>query len=749
MEQVTAKISGIVYSNKSTGFHVLKVDSDGDLITIKGSFPGVPLSVGLKIIAKGDYETHPTYGRQLNATQCQVIHEKGRAGIVQYLISHVNSIGPVTAARLYDAFGDDLINVLEKEPDKIRSLSFLTANQSEAIINEWSTSNQVRNATIFLSDLGLSASQIKSVFTKHGSSNKIKEIIENNPYVICDCAGIGFVTADQVAQKLGIPCDSIIRSKAFVYSAIREMSFMDGHMFVTIAQIKDFISKIFKRNPIRPFSHGEYVSDSHIYESIKLLKEEDLIVDHDGNFYTTFNYNFETKSADKLSRMLMGSGLDIGVLEKILAEFQEKSKVDLSDDQKKAFLLLAQSKVCVITGFPGTGKTTMISAFVYLFEKLGLTFNLMSPTGIAAKRLSQVTGKAASTIHRSLGYQPDGTWTFTDANKFISDAIIVDEMSMVDSAIFYRLISSLKNDTFLIMVGDHAQLPSVGAGNVLKSLISSSEVPHVSLSKIYRQGKTSDIVTVSHSILNGTKINTSFNKDSECVFINIHKDDVIDEVRKLASKLKEKEKTFQVIAPVYDGDLGVNVLNDELREVLNTEYDPTQKNKSIRINSSDLHIGDRVMIIKNDYERMIFNGEVGKVTSISLRDDKVQVKIFNWFDYESPTPSYVDKIMTFKVEEARTSLKVAYACTAHKYQGQEIDYVIMPMTHKYGIMLYKNLLYTALTRAKKKVFIIGEISAFEHGITVDRDLSRNSNLTSMIHQSYKITTADHVHEILW
>jgi exodeoxyribonuclease V alpha subunit len=355
----------------------------------------------------------------------------------------------------------------------------------------------------------------------------------------------------------------------------------------------------------------------------------------------------------------------------------------------------------------------------------------MSPTGIAAKRLSQVTGKPASTIHRALGYKTDGTWEFNASNKFQVSAVICDEASMLDIQVFYRLVSALPDNVILIFVGDSAQLPSVGAGYVLKHMTKCNSVPHVSLTRIYRQDKKSDIITVAHSMLKGEPINTEFNRNSEFIFLRYQKQQVVEEICKLVTLMKNKESNFQVIAPMYDGELGVNNLNIKLREVLNPEF-ISGKAAEIASGSVNFYEGDRVMITKNDYDRMVFNGDVGKIQRISIRNDEVEVKIFEWFDQESSIPKFTDKVFKFKVEEVRTKLRVAYACSVHRCQGNEFDYVILPMTMQYGIMLYTNLVYTAITRAKKKVFVIGDHNAFVHAVSNNREIVRNSDLSGLI-----------------
>lgn len=747
MEEITVKISGVVFSNRSTGFYVLKASHDSNKntsITVRGTFPGVSISVGLKVKFGGRFDVHPTYGKQLNASTCEIIPENGRNGVITYLTSHVPSIGPVTAARLYDAFGDKLIHVLDNEPENVLSLEFLTKRQADSIIKEWSEASELRNSSIYLSNLGLNSSQIRSVYTLFGP--KTRSVVSENPYLLSTCHGIGFPTADQAARKLGIGVDDIKRVKAMILFAMSEMANNEGHMYVSSTQIFEYISKkVFKKNAVEPFSHGEYMSESHFYSAINSLSNENNIKLDEDRIYSSYHWKVELESAQRLAKTVRQDPLELGDLNSLLSDFESSSGVSLSDEQREAFLLLDRSRVAVITGFPGTGKTTMISAFVHLFESKKLNYSLLSPTGIAAKRLSQITGKSASTIHRALGFKKDGTWEFHSGNKYSADAIIIDEMSMVDSSTFHHLVTSLHDTTAIIMVGDPEQLPSVGAGYVLRNLMNCDSIPHISLKRIYRQGRTSDIITVAHSILNGSVVDTSFDEKSEFVFLSYPKNEVVHEICKLSTVLKERKKNFQVVAPMYDGELGVNNLNHQLRDVLNPGC-KERKSPHVKSGDSDLYEGDRVMVVKNDYDRMIFNGDVGKVVRISLKDDEVDVRIFDWYDQESSTPRYIDKVMTFKVEETRSMLRVAYACTTHKVQGQEFDYVIMPMTSQYGIMLYKNLIYTAITRAKKKVFLFGDSSAFSYAVKNDRETVRNSRLSVLVRECSDVEAASQVQD---
>lgn len=730
---LTAKITGIVFSNPSTSFYILRVSVENgksNLLTIKGSWPGISIGVGLKANFTGHYEHHEKYGKQLNAVSCNVIPDKGKNGVVNYLVANVPSIGLITATKLYDALGEDLLDTLDKTPEKIAELSFLTRNQVTSILKEWSSSSENRTCSIFLSELGLGSASIRSVLTKFNIKD-IRSIVISNPYCLTECTGISFVTADQVARKLDIGIDDLRRVRAMILFTMSELAISDGHMYCTSDQIKNYINtKIFSKHTIDPFSHGLYISDTHLYSSIVYLQESgDIIADED-KLYTQMNWKYEYEAAQSLASIIVHGPLkDLGNLAEILSEFESQRKLQLSDEQRQAFMALDSSRVVVISGYPGTGKTLLISAFVYLFEKMNKDYVLVSPTGIAAKLLSQVTKKPASTIHRLLGYKPDGTWGFNRQDKFDVDVVILDEASMVDSSTLFHLLDALPSTVTLIMVGDSAQLPSVGAGNVLHNMMNCDSVAHVSLTRIYRQEKLSDIITIAHAMLKNEPIDTKFRIDSDVLFYHYAQSDVVSQICRFASEAKEMNKNFQVVAPIYDGDLGINNLNKELGDVLNPDSFK-RDSPFVKQGEVNLYVGDRIMVVKNDYDRMIYNGDAGKITRISLKADEVEVKVFDWFDQQ--IQKYVDQLFVFKVEEARQLLKVAYACSIHKVQGQQFDYIVMPMTMQYGVMLYRNLIYTAITRARKKVFIFGDPRAFLAAVANERELFRNSNLAPLV-----------------
>jgi exodeoxyribonuclease V alpha subunit len=729
MEDLSGKIKGITYSDKATDFYILKVsNSDGGKdIVVRGTFYGVTLSIGHKVKFSGGWIDHDKYGRQFDAKVCELQKESGRSGVINYLVAHVPSIGPITASKLYLEFGDQLLDVLNKTPEKILEVPFLTKTQSQSILDEWRHSSAARTVTILLSDLGLHPAQIKAVYTKWGMATR--EILKDDPYRLAECDGVGFTTADNAARRLGWDADSPKRVRAVLLAVVNDMCHTEGHMYVTASEVQNHSKKFFKRNNIDHFASGPFLSDINFFSGLKSLLHEGAIVSDNDRLYLKQYWYDESQAAEFVSQMVANECRDFGDLEATLNEFELDHKLTLAAEQREAYMLLDTSNVIVISGYPGTGKTLLTSAFVHLFEKLNLHYALLSPTGIAAKRITQVTGKPAMTIHRALGYKGD-SWEFHQYNKYAVDAVILDEASMVDGKTFQVLVSSLLPSTTLIIIGDSAQLPSVGAGYVLNNLLRSS-VPHVYLKRIYRQSRQSDIITVAHQILAGEPIDLSFKKESEFVFLQFDKESVVEEICKMTSKLKEKDCDFQVIAPMYDGPLGVDSLNRELRRVLNSDFEKGDA-RHIKQGQHEWYEGDRVMVTKNNYDKMVYNGDVGKILKINLSDDEVDIKIFDWFDQNSPSAKYIDKVFTYKVDEVKKNFRVAYACSCHKSQGNAFDYVILPMTTDYRIMLYRNLIYTAMTRARRKVFLFGDPSAFQLAVENNRDISRNSNLAALV-----------------
>lgn len=745
--ELSGKIIQITYNNSSSNFAIFKIRAkDGEIHTIRCNNVSADISTGLNVTMSGAFVEHEKYGKQFAANSCEVGYDDTKPGVVSYIVANVKGVGNVTASKLFDSFGSQLIRILDEESDRQSSSELdesflvyhsglLTESQYKSLMEEWSHSRLRRGLVIYLTDIGLNQAQVKAILTHNNSVEKNLQVTKNsiatNPYTLCQLCSIGFQSVDRIAlNELGIDNDSPIRISALLSFAFKDLCMGEGHVFCTSSHLKAHVTKVFKRKNIMGFSYGNYISDNDFARSIAELEESGLMVRVGDCIYESNQFYNEVNAAAKLRRIASNLPFFGDDLDELLDDFEKKNKISLSPEQKQAFLNLKKSNLVVVSGYPGTGKTLVVSLFVHLFENYKIEYNLVSPTGIAAKRLSQVTDRHASTIHRLLGYN-GSTWEFDKKNPFSTGAVVVDEMSMVDSSIFNSLISALPDNAILILVGDKEQLPSVMPGDVLGSLMKTPNIQKTSLSKIFRQGKLSDIVRVSHAILNNEPICTDFNPESEVLFINIQDEgEVLREVCKLSSMMKSRGKNFQVMAPVYDGDLGVNNLNTHLREALNPlAKDPTPK---IKCGDHEIYVGDRIMITKNDYGINVYNGDVGKVESIDMKSSTVTMKIFNALDDSSGRTRFVDKSIVIKFEDFRPIVKLAFATSIHRSQGNEMDYVILPMYKKYGMMLYKNLVYTALTRAKKKVFIIGDPDAFVSAAQNERESVRNSNLSRLI-----------------
>jgi exodeoxyribonuclease V alpha subunit len=403
-----------------------------------------------------------------------------------------------------------------------------------------------------------------------------------------------------------------------------------------------------------------------------------------------------------------------------LDSYETLRQIKLSEAQQDAVEKLVNNRVLVLTGGPGTGKTTVTRAFVELFERAGVTYSLMAPTGIAAKRMASVTGRPAATIHRTFRYNGE-TWGYHSFNKYPIGAVIIDECSMVDQELFFRTLDALEEGTILVLVGDDAQLPSVGPGNVLRELVRCPSIPTVRLTQIFRQAQQSEIILNSHRINRGDSIVVG-DDDSDFRFVPILEETkILDLVVMMAQKLKGRDENFQVLSPKHEGTVGVINLNDKLREVLNP---PATGKKEVTMGTLRFREGDRLMVIKNDYTLGIYNGDMGKL--IAIRSDSFTVRIHGIGE------GGIDVQVEIPRNDVVLKLRLAYAITVHKSQGSEFDTVILPMVRNHGRMLQRNLFYTAVTRAKKKVWLLGDRGSIQRAINNDHVIHRNTGFGKAI-----------------
>ncbi len=768
-------IEKIIYANPDNGYTVFEVSGeDGDEIFV-GNTLGI--AEGLYIIAEGEYVNHSKYDIQFKFTSCELKTPEDTVGIERYLGSGIiKGVGEVLAKRIVRAFGADTLRIIEQEPIRLAQISGISERKARSIAIAYAEKKEFQEVIIFLGQYGISINLAIKIYENYG--DKVYEVIKGNPYKIAeDVSGVGFKIADQIARRMGIPSNSVFRLRSSMLYVL-SMSQSEGHVYLP----KDVLIKKaieltkgsewdLEGNSIDEFSYGyaEYAtsqSGSTVYEELYELMEiqlGELAVDNkviekeiDGIsvVYSSVNYYVELNTA----RMLLDLQLDCKVnqeeLDKDISRIQKQVATELDDVQIQAVKAAINSGVAVITGGPGTGKTTIIDIIIKYFTSQSMDIKLCAPTGRAAKRMTEQTGWPAETIHRMLefnGALDSGDDRETEALKFGKnemnplecDAIIVDEMSMVDTFIFHSLLKAVSHGTRLILVGDVHQLPSVGAGNVLKDIINSGCFPVTTLTKIFRQDEGSDIIYNAHKINRGEHIEIH-NKSKDFFFIPRNGvTNIIEEVKVLVSDnlpkyLKLSPEDIQILTPMRKGDVGVIKMNEKLQALLN----PQKPGKPEKIkNDVIFRKGDKVMQIKNDYKQEwkiysskgkkvghildegvgVFNGDVGTITDISDYDEELTV-LFD--DGREAVYSFSNL----------GELEHAFAVTIHKSQGSEYPAVVIPILSGPPKLLNRNLLYTAITRAKHMVVIVGNINLVNQMIDNLDEQKRYTSLSLRIQE---------------
>jgi len=723
--ELRGTVTRIIYSNPDSNYYVFVLEDAADgrqAKKAKGNFLIETPYPGQEVVLSGEWE-QTKYGPTFDTTSFSPGALDTTEGIQKYLINYVKNVGEVTAKRLVDHFGTDTLDVLSNSPERLEEVTNLNKVQRASLSEEWSKYNEYRDIAVHLLNLDLPNSVVKRVYDVWGSESLHR--IEENPYALMEIRGVGFVIADRVALAQGVEPDSPFRIGACIEYALKSASNGPGHLYMEAPQLINEVYRLIKRNEITDF--GRKLNTGDVRAALKDLRVRERIVMEDGAIYLSEHHFYEAQSAALLSEF-MGDHNKFPVdTVDFIRSYEENHKIDFSEEQREAIRALQNNKVLLVTGLPGTGKTTVTKALVELFLTQNLQYQLMSPTGIAAKRLSNVVGDQAATIHRALGYKgPGQPWVFNESNKLPVEAIIVDEFSMVDQQVMYRLLSALKKETILVFVGDHAQLPSVGAGNVLHELIRSKKITQVHLSQIFRQEEASDIILNAHRINAGIDpvLGDPTAKTTDFRFIPRNSDsEIIEGILKVVKGLQKKADkmaTFQVLSPRWRGDLGVTNLNKEIREVLNPKT--TQQERGFK-GGMRLREGDRVIITSNDYEKGVFNGEIGTVTSLDTKNSEVNIRIR---DMGSA------KLVNIPFNEVPDILNLAFCITIHKSQGLQYDYVIMPFVEKFSIQLQRNLMYTAVTRAARKVFIFGDWTAIQKAVSNNEVQNRNTVLAERI-----------------
>lgn len=701
----------ITFQNEENGYTIAKLLPKGKIqpVTIVGSLAGV--QVGESLVLDGLWVNHHQYGRQFEVKSYQVRYPATLEGIRKYLGSGlIKGVGPVTARKIVDHFGLKTLDVLDQSPDQILQVPGIGPSKADLIGTAWVEQQQIKEVMLFLQSHGVSASLAVKIYKQYGETSI--QVVRETPYQLArDIFGVGFKTADQIAQKMGLAMDSPDRIQTGLLYALGNLS-NEGHCYATTDQL------LAEAVPLLDLPRELCAAQIE-----NLIKQEAIIYDRDVLYLPPF-YHAEHGVANKLQR-IMHSSLDrLGSFKKLnwpllFSVFDKTSKLQLTDQQKLAIQTALTQKISVLTGGPGTGKSTITGSIIQLMKEKHTSVLLAAPTGRAAKRLSETTGLQAKTIHRLLEFTPSEGVNFARdrENPLDADLIIIDETSMVDILLMNHLLNAIEAGSHILFVGDMDQLPSVGAGNVLRDLIESNVIPVIRLDTIFRQAEDSYIIVNAHRINNGEM--PLFTKDAVDFFLFPEIDAikaadwVIDLVsQRIPNKFGfEPFKDIQVLTPMHRGACGVTELNERLQNALNPE-DP--RKSEVRHGSRIFRVGDRVMQIRNDYERKIFNGDLGVIDTIDTENHVVMV---NFEERMVPCE-------TLQLEE----LVHAYAISIHKSQGSEFPVVVIPLLMQHYMMLQRNLIYTAVTRARKLVVMVGDKKSIGMAVRNNKIALRNTLL---------------------
>lgn len=700
-------IEDIVFRNDENGYTVAKLEKDGSLVTVVGKF--IDVQIGANVTLEGKFEKSK-FGIQYAFTSYELTMPKTIAGIEKYLGSGlIRGVGPITAKHIVEHFGKETLEVLEYTPEKLSQIKGISEKKAIEIGFSYREHKEVQNTIMFLQSYNISTNMALKIYNVY--REKTTDIVKNNPYkLIEDIDGIGFTTADRIAKNIGIPEDSEFRVRAGLIHVLKLSCEKNGNTYLPKNMLYGEASKALG---LEYEEHQELFDKT--FDTLCLDKTcVTLWLENTEIVMLSRYYYYENSIAQKLTWLKNCSKSEDVDIDDEIENFQQRNKIHLHEEQIKAIKGAIGNGVYVITGGPGTGKTTIIKCILEILENMQKKVSLVAPTGRASKRMSDSTGREAKTIHRLLEVNviktSESYFIHNETNPLKTDAVIVDEVSMVDAALMCNLLKALPRDCKLILVGDKDQLPSVGAGNVLADILASNTIPYCMLTKIFRQGEKSLIITNAHLINDGkmplidnTSMDFFFESKNEPETI---KDTIVNLVtNRLPKFLKVEPKEIQVLAPMKAGVCGIENLNRTLQEKINP---PSPTKPQIEVGQTIFRLGDKVMQITNNYDlnwkkqgkfameegQGVFNGDIGYITIIDSNSGEVNVEFEDGRNCLYTRPDLSD-------------LSLSYAITIHKSQGSEFDTVIIPAIAGPSIILTRNLIYTAVTRAKKMVVIVG------------------------------------------
>lgn len=710
MVKLRCVVEHITYQNQENGWSVMKVKVKGydNLVTITGSLLDVP--VGSVLLVDGDWRVDSKYGQQFVAQSWTEVMPATLYGIEKYLGSGlVKGIGPAYAKAIVSRFGLETIDVIENDIERLLEVPRLGKKRMEKIRESWEKQKDIKEVMVFLQGHGVSTAFAAKIYRKYEKESIAK--VKDNPYQLADDIwGIGFKTADSIASKMGYEKNDPRRCRSGILYTLNELA-EEGHVYAEPEQLVEAAVKLLE------------AEETAVRQALaSMMEAKDVIADNDVIYLPPFYYA-ENGSAKRLQSLLSDNSLfNSDIAAEPEAEYSAKSGGIVYDEvQQSAIQKALDSKVMVLTGGPGTGKTTTTQGIISAFNARRMSILLAAPTGRAAKRMTEATGMEAKTIHRLLEYNPMDGYKRNEENPLEGDALIVDECSMIDILLFYNLMKAIPSNMRLILVGDIDQLPSVGAGNVLRDIIDSRQIPVVRLTRIFRQAQSSRIVMNAHAINAGQFPNIKNGLDTDFFFINQEDADemvqlIIGLVRdRLPKKYGYPPKEIQVLTPMQRGTVGAGNLNIELQNALN----PT--GPSLTRGGYTFRQGDKVMQIRNNYDKNVFNGDIGYITAVDTNERTLTVNFDN-------------RPVEYDITELDEIVQ-AYAITIHKSQGSEFPVVVMPVTMKHFVMLQRNLIYTGITRAKKICVLVGTTKALAYAIRNQTVSKRNTKLKERLNET--------------
>jgi exodeoxyribonuclease V alpha subunit len=712
-ELVEGTLDQILYINEASGYVVAVVErSDDDgarrRITVVGELGTIEIGAGLRL--SGRFEKHPRFGDQFRVQDFETIRPAGVNALERYLASEIKGVGPVLARRIVERFGEELPVLLDTTPERLHEVDGLPRAVARRIAETWRDSSGLRELTVFLRGHGIAAAHARRIHKVYGRDSLAT--VRSDPYVLArTISGIGFRTADAVAEKLGIPRNSIQRARAAMLFLLERMA-DEGHVFAPFGYLEHQFQTALELDPA--LAHEAL---TELSASGDLVSEE---VDGAPTVYLKRLHEAEATVADRIRMLVASRAMGPAVVERAMEAARKPGGIALSSEQMRALKTALQAKVTVITGGPGTGKTTLLRSLLLALDSAGLKPTLAAPTGRAARRLAEASGREAKTIHRLLEYSPE-TDEFLRSERFPlrTNFLIVDEASMMDVELAASLVRALLPGASLLLVGDRDQLPSVGPGSVLKDVIGSGLVPVVELKEVYRQARESLIVSNAHRLNRGEMPITQNEPEGDFFFFErTAPEDVLATIKQLVqNRLVGRfgiadPREIQVLTPMNRGPLGTQALNRELQDLLNP------RGRELRAGDRRFREGDRVIQLRNNYDKLIFNGAIGRVASV----DPARGRLGAFFDEGSAEYDFSD------LDE----LGLAYAISIHKSQGSQYPAVVIPMHQSHFLMLRRNLIYTAITRAERVCVLVGTRSALVQSVRNEDERRRFSRLADRL-----------------